>query len=65
MALALQGSLGPFGVVDTTTETGVDPGESGGVPVLLLPMAVHTKLDILSNGFLSAGLAGHVPWPTC
>lgn len=60
-ALAPQGSLGPFGVVDTTIETGVHTGESVGVPVLLLP----TKLDILSNGFLSSGLGDGVSWPTC
>lgn len=57
MVLAPQGSLG---VVDRCT-----PWGEWGVPVLLLLMAVHTKLVILSSGFLSAGLADYVPWPTC
>lgn len=37
MALAPQGSLGPFGVVDTTIESRVDPGESGGSQYCFCP----------------------------
>lgn len=55
MALAPQGSVGPFGIVDTTIETGVRPGEGVASSTAFAHGSAH-QAAIPSNGFLSAGL---------